>query len=126
MARRVSEVALRERPLPYDFSVIMTRASESLWLYEGTSAKYAKAAYWQAVRSAVFLGLHGDVRMTLKRDGESYGGFSTQVERGKVISLHIPSGKCMEWADKSWADAGLAEMLLATIPGMPGPIPQPN
>jgi hypothetical protein len=121
VASRISEVALRNRPLPYDFDVRMTRGSESLGLYSGTSAKYAKSSYWQGVRSAVFLGLHGDVRLTVTIKRDSYGAFVTHVENGKVMSLHIPSGKCLEWADASWSE-GLAEKLLATIPGMPGPI----
>jgi hypothetical protein len=123
MENPVTEVPLRKRSTPYDFTVTVSRGSERRRLYKGTSANYAKASYWQAIQMATFLGLHGSIHMSVFRDKQSYGVFTTEHEGGKVKLLHVPSGKCIEWTTGSWSGDHLAEKLLATIPGVPGPLP---
>lgn len=120
----VREIPLRKRSTRYDFAVTMTRGSEHLRLYKGTSHNYATASYWQGVRVAAFLGLgHGAVNLEVILYGEHHGRFATELVGGKVTSLHVPSGECVAWTRGDWTGEHLAEKLLATIPGMPGPIP---
>lgn len=126
MDNSVSEVHLRKRPTPYDFVVELTSGSATTRLYDGTSARYAKSSYWQAVSVGVFLKVDGAVRVVVTRSRTPYGAFETEVEAGRVRSLHIPSGKCVEWTTGSWEGEHLAEKLIATIPGMPGPVQSPH
>jgi hypothetical protein len=126
MENPVSEVFLRKRSTPYDFSVVMRRGPQTLGLYSGTSAMYANSAYWQGVRTAIFLSLDGEVTMSVSKRREAYGTFATRMADGKVISLHIPSGQCIEWTSGSWSGDHVYEKIIATIPGMPGPIQTSN
>lgn len=103
--------------------VTMTRGSEHQRLYKGASYNYAKTSYWQGIKVAAFLGLHGAVNLEVILYGEHYGSFDTDLVDGKVTSLHAPSGKCVAWTRGDWTGEHLAEKLLATIPGVPGPIP---
>ena len=124
MGNVIREVPLRKRSTPYDFTVIMKRGPREKQLYSGTSHKYAQASYWQGITVGCFLGLSGSVHITVTLAKEPYGGFATEIASGKVTeSIHIPSGKCVEWTKGSWSGQHLAEKLVATIPGMPGPIP---
>jgi len=118
-----TEVNLRRRSTPYDFRVLMTCNERSLGLYNGTSYKYALGAYWQSVRSLLFWGLSGRVLMELATEGRPYGSFATALEGGGVVSLHIPSGQCVEWASKSWlGENNIYEKMIATVPGALGPV----
>jgi hypothetical protein len=126
MKNSVTEVPLRKRSTPYDFAVIMARGPEERRLYKGSSARYAKNSYWQGVQVATFLGLRGSVRLTVILGDEHYGDFTTEIDGGKVSSMHVPSGKCAEWTVDSRAGVHLAEWLLATMPGVPGPLPYSN
>jgi hypothetical protein len=65
--------------------------------------------------------------MDLTENRNAYGGFLTEIEKGgKSRSLHVPSGHCIEWADGGWSGDDLVRKLIATIPGMPGPIRHSN
>jgi hypothetical protein len=126
MENPVRDVPLRKRSTPYDFAVVMIRGPETLRLFDGTSAGYAKTSYWQAVRSAAFLGLSGTIKMSVTVARKPYGSFATDLAEGKVKSLHIPSGECAGWTVGLWSGEHLAEKKLATIPGLPGPIQTSN
>jgi hypothetical protein len=61
--------------------------------------------------------------MDLTESRRPYGGFLTEIEKGGTVkSLHVPSGHCIDWADGGWSGEDLPKKLIATIPGMPGPI----
>jgi hypothetical protein len=120
------DVRLRKRSTRYDFAVTVTRGSEHRRLYEGSSRRYVQASYWQGVKVAAFLGMEGIVELDVLLFGDRYGRFATELAGGKVTSLHIPSGNCTAWTRGDWIGDHLAEQLLATIPGMPGPIPFPD
>src|SRR5712692_4581236 len=103
MDNPVTEVPLGKRSTPYEFSVAVTRDSDTVMVYVGKSANYAKSSYWQAVKVGVFLGANVSVRMTITRSRSPYGEFATEVDRGRVKTCHIPSGKCIAWTSGSWS-----------------------
>jgi aconitase A len=123
MAYTATEDRLRKRSTPYDFIVTIASDSGNRTLYKGRSANYAKASYWQAIKLVTFIGFSGNVNMAITKSKEPYGAFATELREKKVKSLHVPSGDCIEWMEGSWSGEHLAEKLLATIPGMAGPIP---
>jgi hypothetical protein len=118
-----TDVPLRRRSSPYEFVVSLKHDGYSLCLYSGRSYQYALSAYWQAVKTCRFVGLPGQVLMELTENRTPYGGFLTELETGgKAKSLHMPSGRCSEWADAGWSPGdNLVRTLIATIPGMLGP-----
>jgi len=116
-----TEVRLRRRSTPYDFEVTMICGGRSLGIYKGTSYQYAVNAYWQAVRTLQFLGSSGKIRIGLLNGKQPFGAFATEVERGRAISLHTASGKCIEWFNKGWIGEDIAEKVIATVPGTLGP-----
>jgi hypothetical protein len=41
--------------------------------------------------------------MDLTENKRPYGGFATEIDhKGSDKSLHIPFGRCLEWADGGW------------------------
>jgi len=119
-----TEVGLRRRSTPYDFEVTMVCDGRSLGVYKGKSYQYAVDGYWQAVRTLRFLGLSGRVLISLTTGRKPYGGFSTEFERGKAISLHVPSGECVAWASENWFGENIYRKFIATVPGTLGPAPK--
>ena len=113
-------VPLRKRSTPYDFVVTLTREPSSIRLYGGKSHNYARASYWQAIASAVFLGVSCDVSIAITESRVSVGGFKTKLDAGKMNQLHIPSGRCVEWAGRSFVGGPLAEKMLTIVPGTLG------
>lgn len=123
MNNPVTEVPLRKRSTPYEFSVAVTKDSHTANIYTGNSANYALSSYWQAVNLSVFLGANLFVRIKITRSRTPYGEFATEVNQGKIKSCHIPAGECIAWTTGSWSGEHLTEKRIATIPGMLGPIP---
>jgi hypothetical protein len=123
MDNPVTEVPLRKRSTPYEFSVDVTKDSHTANVYTGKAANHAMSSYWQAINLSMFLGADLLVRMAITRSRIPYGEFATAVNQGKIKSHHIPAGKCIAWTTGSWSGEHLIEKLIATIPGMPGPIP---
>jgi hypothetical protein len=117
-----SEVNLAPRATPYDFLVRVTCNERSLTLYKGRSHASACGSYWQAVDMLGFVRSSGKVEMDLAKDRSEFGAFTTEVEYGTPKSLHVPSGKCAEWASKPWSQATIVEKKIATIPGMIAPL----
>jgi hypothetical protein len=117
-----TEVHLRRRSTPYDFRVIMDSNESSLGLYDGRSYKSALDAYWQGVRTLHFLHQSGRVSLNLTMDKQPYGSFNTEFNHGRATSLHVPSGRCVEWADKRWIEGNIEEKMIATVPSTLGPI----
>ncbi len=118
-----TEVHLRRRSTPYEFVVSLKHGANSLELYSGKSYQYALSAYWQAVNTIRFVGLSGQVRIDLTENRRPYGGFITEIKNdGSGGSLHVPSGRCAEWADGGWSGDDLARKVIATIPGALRPI----
>ena len=118
----ITEVPLRRRSTPYDFRVIMNSNESSLGLYNGRSYKSALDAYWQGVRTLHFLHQSGRVSLNLSRDKQPYGSFHTEFNHGSASSLHVPSGRCVEWADERWSGENIEEKMIATVPGTLSPI----
>ena len=118
-----TEVHLRRRSTPYDFEVTIDGGERSLGVYKGTSYQYAVNAYWQAVNTLRFLRASGRVLMTLMTQRKLYGGFSTELDSGKVTSLHIASGQCVGWLTEPWLGGDIYKKIIATVPGTLGPSP---
>jgi hypothetical protein len=116
----VVDVPLRKRSTPYEFVVRMSRDGETIELYNGKSHNYSRVAYWQAVSTLRFLHSSGKVEMAITESNEPVGGFATVLETGQVISLHEPSGRCIEWAKRGWIGGSVAEKMLTVIPGTLG------
>ena len=114
------DVPLRKRSTPYEFVVTLTRELSSVRLYRGKSHNYARASYWQAVASVIFLGSSGNVSMAITESGVSVGGFKTELDAGTTILLHSPSGLCVEWTGRSFVGGPLAEKMLTIVPGTLG------
>lgn len=118
MDNPVTEVPLRKRSTPYAFRVVVTHEGRTLGVYDGASANYARAAYWQAVHTLKFLKSNGRIELFVTLSKRPFGGFTTEVGTN---TLHVPSGECVKWMSGSWSGDHLYEKMLATIPGMPGP-----
>jgi hypothetical protein len=116
----VVDVPLRKRSTPYEFVVKMSRDGETIELYNGKSHNAARVAYWQAVNTIRFLHSSGKVEMPITESHQLVGGFATVLETGEVISLHEPSGRCVEWAKRGWTGGSIAEKILSVIPGTLG------
>ena len=58
--------------------------------------------------------------MAITESGVSVGGFKTKLDAGKMNLLHIPSGRCVEWAGRSFVGGPLAEKMLTIVPGTLG------
>ena len=116
----VTEVPLRKRSTPYAFQVKMTHEDRSLGIYEGKSHNYARVLYWQAVQTLHFLHSSGKVLIEVTRAKNPYGGFSTEVEAGRAVSLHRATGNCIEWTRAGFTLGNLAEKILSAIPGTLG------
>ena len=119
-----TEVPLRRRSTPYDFEVTIDCGERSLGVYKGASYQYAVHAYWQGVSTLRFLRASGRVLMSLRAQRKLYGGFSTELDSGKVTSLHIASGQCIAWLTENWLDGETYKKLIATVPGTLGPSPK--
>lgn len=126
MEFQIQEVPLRKRSTPYDFIVEFSTEGGSRGLYKGASWRVARRSYWQAVNVAIFTRATATVRVNITRSRAEYGAFVTHIQTGSAVTVHSPSGKCVEWTRGSWVGEHLAEKLLATIPGMTGPIPASN
>ena len=116
----VIDVPLRRRSTPYEFVVKMSRDGETIELYTGKSHNHARIANRQAVTTIRFLHSSGNVEMAIAEGKIPVGGFTTVLETGEVISLHEPSGCCVEWAKQGWTGGSIAEKLLSVIPGTLG------
>ena len=116
----VVDVPLRKRSTPYEFVVRMSRDGETIELYNGKSHNYARVGYWQAVSTIWFLHSSGKVEMAITESKAPVGGFVTVLEPGQVISLHEPSGRSVDWAQRGWTGGGIAEKILSVIPGTLG------
>jgi hypothetical protein len=116
----VVDVPLRKRSTPYEFVVRMSRDGKTIELYNGKSCNYARAAYWQDVSTVRFLHTSVKVEMAITESNEPVGGFTTTLETGQVISLHEPSGRCVEWAKRRCIGGSIAEKILSVIPGTLG------
>ena len=60
--------------------------------------------------------------MGLTQERRPFGGFSTIIESGSVVTLHKPDGRCREWVTRGWIGHPIEEKVVATIPatlGMP-------
>jgi len=98
-SERYSE-PLRARSSPYDYRVTVRFEGRSLDVYHGKSPTSAMGAYGQAVRITEFLGRSAeiDIRLTEPQSPYAvYGGFTTQVDGGRVTGFHVPYGRCAEW-----------------------------
>jgi hypothetical protein len=114
------DVPLRKRSTPYEFVVRISRDGGTIELYRGKSYNFAGVAYWQAVNTIRFLHSSGKVEMAITESNEPVGSFATVLETGQVISLHEPSGRCVEWAKRRWIGGSIAEKILSVIPGTLG------
>ena len=124
MENPITEVPLRQRSTPYDFSVTINSSSRNLDIYSGRSWKCAQAAYWQAINVALFCGVEAEIDLTVTKNEQPYGAFTTRISGHKLADpIHVPAGHCINWTSGSWSGDHLYEKLLATIPGMPGPLP---
>lgn len=121
---QTNEVRLRRRSTPYDFEVTIISIGRSLGIYKGTSYQSALNAYWQAVKTLHFLGSSGQLLISLGTQGNPYGGFSTELDSGKVTSLHVASGQCVGWAEENWLGENIHRKMIATVPGTLGPAPK--
>jgi len=106
----------------YGFAVLVTHDNRTLSLYKGPSATYAGAAYWQAVNTFAWLRSNGKIELVVTLSANPYGTFATTVENGHIESLHTPTGKCVDWMTGSCLGDHSHEKVLATVPGMPGPL----
>jgi hypothetical protein len=122
MDNPVTEVSLRKRSTPYGFAVTITHQARTLAAYEGASANFARTAYWQAVHTLTFLRSDGKVELVVTLSRKPFGSFVTAVESSVVESLHAPTGECIKWMSGSWSGDHLYEKMLATVPGVPGPV----
>src|SRR3989442_826888 len=82
----------------------------------------ALQAYCQAVNTLKFLRSDGKVELVVTISKKPYGSFVTEVEKSTVKSLHTPTGECVKWLSGTWSGDHLYEKMLATSPGMPGPV----
>src|SRR5579864_8770761 len=105
----VVDVPLRKRSTSYEFVVRISRDGGIIELYSGKSHNYARVAYWQAVSTLRFLHSSAKVEMAITESNEPVGGFATVLETGEMISLHDPSGRCVEWAKRGWTGGSIAE-----------------
>lgn len=60
--------------------------------------------------------------MELTEARKPFGGFTTEVMGGRGVSLHVPSGQCVQWLSKEWARENIYEKMLLTVPGTLGPL----
>ena len=91
-ANPVSEVQLRQRSTPYDFTVTLDSQAGRTTLCKG-SWRFAHDAYWQAVKLVRHLSRSAMVRNDLNEDGELFGCFVTEIENGEDRSLPRSSGR---------------------------------
>ena len=122
MDNPVTEVPLRKRSTPYNFAVTIAHQGRPLTVYSGASANAVRTAYWQAVNTLRFLGTDGKIELVVMLSRQPYGSFVTEIESGAAKSLHAPTGDCVNWTSGSWSGDHLYEKMLATIPGMIGPV----
>jgi hypothetical protein len=120
MDNRVQDVPLRKRATPYDFAVMIASGGKHAGIYKGRAYKEAVHSYWEAVHLLEFLGQSGEVKMGLTLDRKPFGCFTTEVEQGRRMSVHKPSGVCKEWVTRGWTGHPIEEKLIATIPGTLG------
>ena len=124
----VSEVRLRRRSTSYDFVVTISSGNQTLEIYKGRSYQYALTAYWQAVSILRFLAASGIVQIELTKGREPFGSFRTELEDGRITTLHHAAGGCAEWTRRGWtgAEGDLAEKIISVVPGTLGLPRDPN
>lgn len=106
----------QQKELPFNFLVTLTYQGRTQRLYKGKSTKLAVRSYWNAYYILQFLGLSARLDSEIRVRKEPFGGYVTELELGRDVSLHVPYGKCAEWPGvKAWSLDLMKQHLLASI-----------
>lgn len=97
MNNPATDVRLRTRSMPYGVAVTITNRGRILTAYKGASANPAGMDYWQGVRTLAFPQADGRINLVVPLSGLPYGGFTTEVQSWKPMSLHLATGECLKW-----------------------------